>query len=252
VAAPQLSPLLHAIEHPTVLADSLAQGLRPARRGSEVPLLSFGDAFLFFVVPAGIAVILGTLLRSRRFGSGAKRVMAIPCVVCALIVLIGLFAPIDNGSAPFEGVIDGTSQDSVPVTPSALQGDLSQLQAIYDDIVPALQYAGAAGRRVLDPESAAQVLAENRGLMALDGFVTNFSELYGVGVLITQQAESSSANPNTADAMRWLDWLAVVAAAVFLLCGGAALAFRRRNSIAAPTREADGALVFSNMAEIRS
>ena len=56
-----------------------------------------------------------------------------------------------------------------------------------------VQYAGASGHQVLNPESAVQVLADHPHLSALNGFVTNFSELYGVGVLITQQTAESSA-----------------------------------------------------------
>jgi hypothetical protein len=242
---PELSPLLKAVEHPTVVADSLAGGLRPVKAQTEVPLLPLGSTLLFFVVPGVLAVLLGAALRSRRLWSGAQRLAAALCLVAALVVLTGMFAPIDSGLAPWKALTQATGQGAMPVSTSILQGDLSQLEEVYDDVVPALQYAGAVGHQVLNPEAAVQVLGESPHLAALNRFVTDFSALYGVGVLITQQQAGSSAAPNGSPAMRWLDWLGVFSALLFLSLGFAALLMRRRGrNVVTSSELADNADLF--------
>jgi hypothetical protein len=242
---PELTPLLRAVEHPTAVADSLARGLG-APETAEVPLVPLGIALLFFVAPGVLAVALGATLRSRRLWSGAQRLAPALCLVAGLVVVIGTLVPIDNGVAPSKGITQGASQGANDVDASVLQGDLSQLEQVYDDIVPALQYAGAMGHQVLDPESAVQVLVDDPHLSDLNGFVTNFSKLYGVGVLVTQEAAGSDASPNASQAMRWLAWVGLLSAAVFLSLGAASLSWRRRrDAITSPERAADDELVFS-------
>jgi hypothetical protein len=241
---PELTPLLKAVEHPSLVANSLSRGLRPARKPTQAPLLSLPDDVLFFVLPGALAVLLGAALRSRRFWSGAQAFAPAVCLIAGAVVLVGIFAPIDSGSTLWSDVTGSGAQRSA-VTPAALQGDLSQLESIYDDVVPALQYAGAAGRQVLEPGQAVQVLAEHPRLRALNGFVTDFSELYGVGVLITQQAASVSAAPDASRSMRWLDWSGLMAGLVLLLLSLLGLGARRRTGVAQPVPEVDDSQVVS-------
>jgi hypothetical protein len=235
---PELTPLLKAVEHPTQVANSLTRGLRPARAATQAPVLSLADALLFFVLPGFLAVVLGAALRSRRFWAGAHVVAPALSLIVGMVVLVGVFAPIDSGSALWSDATGGGQQSST-VNPAAFQGDLSQLEAIYDDVVPALQYAGAAGRRVLEPEQAVQVLANDPRLQALNGFVTNFSELYGVGVLVTQQAASVSAAPDANRSMRLLDWGGLVAGVTLLLLSLMGERARRCTDITSTASEAD-------------
>jgi hypothetical protein len=240
---PQLSPLLKAVEHPTEVADSLELGLQPASGSNQVPLVPLDEALLFFVVPGVLAVALGTALRSRRRWPIAQRIAPLVCVFAVLVVIAGIFAPIDNGVAPWNVVTDGALSSSNHASTSTLEYDLAQLEVVYDDIVPALQYAGAVGHQVLNPQSAVQVLVDYPHLSALSGFVTDFSTLYGVGVLISQQAAGSGAAPNASQAMHWLDWVGLLAAVLLLSLGAGVTLMRRRDLVATSTPDADDGLI---------
>jgi protein-S-isoprenylcysteine O-methyltransferase Ste14 len=242
---PELTPLLHAVEHPAAVADSLKRGLRPARGTAHVESLL--DVLWCFVLPGVITVVLGVALRSRRFWARARGLAPILSVVIGTVVLAGVFAPIDSGSTLWSSATHGPLASSSQVNPSVFEVDLSQLEAVYDDIVPALQYAGATGRQVLDPESAVQVLADYRQLDALDRFVTDFSALYGVGVLITQEAAGLSEAPNGSQAMHWLGWIGLLAGLALLLVGLAGLVSRRREALAPSAADDDSHVVSAGM-----
>ena len=107
----------------------------------------------------------------------------------------------------------------------------------FDGNAYSLQFSGA------NREGTAATIALDEALAGspTDGYPfssttienkTNFSELYGVGVLITQQAAGSSAAPNAAPAMRWLDWMGIFAAVIFLSLGATVLVSRRRRDVA--------------------
>jgi hypothetical protein len=164
------------------------------------------------------------VLRGKRGGSG--RWTSPLCLVAGVAVLIGTFVPIDSGASPWSAA-SGSGGAHAPVSASSVQADLSTLEQVYDDVVPALQNAGAAGHQVIDPEAAVQLLASDPRTRALSRFVTNFSALYGIGVLLTQRAASSAADPAAYQAMQWLAWVGLLSALASLLVGVAASRGRR-------------------------
>jgi len=225
---PELGALLRAIEHPGSVTGPLAEGLFPsAAQQSGEPLLPVGTLLLFFVGPGVVAIGLGLALRSRKWADGAMRVAPVVGVIAGLVVFSGVVAPIDHGTAAWHALDQTSAASRSVVNSNVVEADLGTLEQVYDDVVPALQLAGAAGRQVLDPQSAVAVLSAH-DLASLDRFVTDFNRLYGAGVLISQQAASVPETPSAPAAMRWLVWMGLVSGALLIGAGVTAGVIRRR------------------------
>jgi hypothetical protein len=226
---PELGQLLRAVEKPDVIAAPLTDGLT-ARTSSPAgpPLLPTKSLVLFFIVPGVLSVGLGLVLRSRRWSPTAVRVAPLAALVAGAVVLVGLFAPGDGGPAPWRAIAGAAANSRPVVNVAEVQNHLSTLEQVYDDVVPALQIAGAAGHQVLSPQSAAAVLSGNTRLVDLDRFVTDFNALYGTGILISQEAASSQASTPQPHAVRGLAWLGLIAGSVLTLLGLTWAALSRR------------------------
>jgi hypothetical protein len=223
---PELTQLLKAVERPEATAQPLAQGLAtPTRASAGVGLLPTLPLVFFFVLPGALAVGLGLTLRRRADTTPTGRLVPALCLTAALVVLVGVAAPVDGGTAPWHALSGAGASGQGTESVGAVQNDLATLEQVYDDIVPALQIAGAAGRQVLTPQAAVATLAQSPRLADLNRFVTNFDQLYGAGILISQESAANASSPVTPGAMRWLEVTAIVTA---LLLFGAGLDLRRR------------------------
>ncbi len=216
---PELGPLLRAVERPRATASPLSSLLSKPASNSGPGLISTASTIVFFVLPGLVAVGLGLALRTRRGEGQRTRSAAVTCVVAGSLVLVGLLLPIGGGEAPLHAIGGGTTGAPSVVSASDVQGALATLEQVYDDVVPALQIAGAAGRIALDPQTAVAVLGADPPLEALNHFVTDFNALYGAGVLITQQAAFTETDSVAPHAMRGLAWLALTSGLLLLLTG---------------------------------
>jgi hypothetical protein len=217
---PELGQLLKAIERPDALTSPLARGLAAQNASRNHQLLIPDTSLLaFFVVPGVVLIGLGLALRTRPRSLRAGRAVPWVCVLAGVAVLVGLLVPGGSAPAPWHAFARAPVASDADINTGVIQDRLATLEQVYDDVVPALQIAGAAGRQVLDPQSAVAVLSGNTHLVALDHFVTNFNSLYGAGVLISQQSASSSKGSLAPHAMRGLAWLGLVAGLVLMLAG---------------------------------
>lgn len=216
---PELGQLLKAIERPAATVAPLSTLLsdRPPRSGPL--LLSTWLVVVFFGIPGLLAITLGLALRSRRGVRWVNRAVPVTCLVAGALLAVGLLVPDDGGTAPIHVLGGFSAAAPSTVGAAAVQDTLATLEQVYDDVVPALQVAGAAGRVVLDPQSAVGILGKDSHLRALDTFVTNFNALYGVGVLVTQQAASRATSSADPHAMQDLVWLGLVAGLLLLVIG---------------------------------
>jgi hypothetical protein len=218
---PELGALLRAIERPGATTTPLSSLLSTSTPRRGPPLLSTGAVVVVFVLPGLMLIALGLVLRSRRGARWVTWGVPATCLAAGALLVVGLLVPDDGGTAPIHALGGVAAAAPSPVSAGDVQTALSTLEQVYDDVVPALQIAGAAGRVVLDPQSAVAVLSTDHHLGALDDFVTNFTALYGVGVLVTQQAASRADGSDAPHAARGLAWLGLLAGLVLLLAGGA-------------------------------
>jgi hypothetical protein len=243
-AHPELAALYGAVEAPHAIAGPLARGLGSPTQSVGAPTLGLGDLLIFFGVPGLLLVLVGMLLRTRA-ATPLPGVGLVMVLVAGALVLTGVFAPLDNGTSVWSGAASAT-RGTGTVTAQSVEQSLARLQQVYDDIVPALQTAGAAGRQVLDPQSAAQRIATDRHLGALNQFVTNFSALYGAGILITQKLDSTPSGASSSPSLRWLAWPGLPVGLGLLGASGAVILRRRRSAPSIVHRPSDD-LVMSSL-----
>jgi hypothetical protein len=223
---PELSVLLEAVRNPGTVANSLIRGINSPDRPPKQPVPGVGDLLVFLALPGVLTATLGTLIRRRSttpFPSAAPLVV----LLAGALLLVGVFAPLDNGNSAWSNAMS-TGTSSSTVSAQSVEQSLATLEQVYDGIVPALQIAGAAGRQVLDPESALQRIAGDPHLRALNQLVTNFSALYGAGILITQEIDASPSTPAPPLADSALAWFGLVAGLALIGSSGGSLFSRRR------------------------
>ena len=199
----ELAALTAASRNPAALAGDLTNRLAAAGRSPEPPpapsvpfLLLTTGAPGCVATAAGLALALAIAMGRPPPRRAMRR---LPAVV-AVVAIGALFLPAlpggssvwaAAGSAPTPGPGSSTAA-------SAVGADLTSLQTVYGEIVPAVQLGAATSGKGLSAGQAVGVILADPRLVPLQRLIVGLPNLYGAGVLAMKAATATGAAPAAA------------------------------------------------------